>query len=413
MSARGRWLALGAALLVCAAAPACSKKASVVAPVENHPPVVQSMFPAPRSTGVFYDTAIWAQFDHALDPRTVDTTTVFLKVDTRRIPVNVEYMGIVNRIQLTPRATLDLSRTYTVEMSGRIRTPEGDSLGTPVRWQFTTNSLRRIENWRPVEDRLEGPHVLLEWGGNGAITTNIMYEVYASSDSEAVLNRTMAPLQRAVYLNYLPRIAWTPGTKTYWSLTAENMTTHERLNGPVSSFLVYPADAPVDSFTLSLQDYGGAGSNNRVQFCTSQQFSTGSAFNSGIRFALSGNRPTLQVADAVVSMNANSSSAAAVATAQTQAWYAQNPWSACSFTLNGIPYTETNGYLATAEINGLHAEFRTPAVAAFVEAAGRYGNFFGLLLRGTSTVNWDVTTPGATPPSLKVWYYKPAAGVQR
>ena len=67
------------------------------------PPEITGLFPVPRSTGIVYDTPIYAQFDRALDPRSVDTTTVFLKVDTKRASVTVEYLNVVNRIQITPR----------------------------------------------------------------------------------------------------------------------------------------------------------------------------------------------------------------------------------------------------------------------------------------------------------------------
>ena len=88
MNRLARWagLAFGFAALLTG----CGKAAVPVAPRLNQPPGVVTLFPAPRSTLVPYDTQIFAQFDHALDPRTVDTTTVFLKVDTRRVAVTVE-----------------------------------------------------------------------------------------------------------------------------------------------------------------------------------------------------------------------------------------------------------------------------------------------------------------------------------
>ncbi len=397
------WLALAAFALFAAG---CSEKVTPVAPHVNLPPEAVTMFPAPRATGVFYDTSIWAQFDRELDAASVDTFSVYLKLDTRRQPVTVTYQPIVRRVLIVPRGPLELGRMYTVEVSARVRTQDGDSLGAPLRWQFTTNTLRRLVYEWPAEGALEGPHVMLQWGGNGAASNNILYEVHASSDSAAVANRTFAPLQTHAYLNYLPRIAWESGRRTFWSVTAINLTSGERLSGGVRSFEVYPADAPVDSMVVPIADYGGAGSNNRVQFCGAATLPTGPSYNAGMRWSLNGERPWLRVADARLTMYASTISAGTVGSAGTQLWYAQNPWNACLFTLNGIPYTESNGLVATAVVNGLRAEYREPALAAFTEAAGRWGNWHGVLFRGNANVTWDYLTPGVPGPELTVWYYR-------
>lgn len=395
-----------ATLALLALAPACAKQASPVAPTANVPPAITSLFPAPRSTGVAYDTPVYAQFDRALDPESVDTTTVYLKIDTRRVAIAVEYLRVVNRIQITPRAVLDLNKTYTVELSPRLKTPEGDSLGVKVQWQFSTNSLRRLTYSRPPSGSREGPHTMLAWTGNGGPTNNIVYEVFASTDSAAVANRTAPMLQSAVYENYLPRQSWTPGTRTYWAVNSVNVATGERLLDKVGSFDVYPVDAPTDTLIIPLTDFGGAGSNNRVQYCTGATLPTGSGYNSGIRWGLAGDRPNLRVASATITMIANSSSAADAASANTQLWYAQNSWSSCAFTFNGAPYTETNGYLATASVSALRATFSSAALSAFVEAAARMPGWNGFLLRGTLNVVWDVNASGVPQPQLKVAYYR-------
>ena len=407
MSVRTRgWLVALVALALAALAPACGEKASPVAPHVNTPPEVLAMFPAPRAVGVFYDTQVWVQFDRALDAASVDTGSVYLKLDTRRTPITVQYQRGVNRIQILPRYPLELGRTYTAEVSAHVRTTAGDSLGAPLRWQFTTNTLRRITYTLPEAGALEGPHALLQWGGNGGPSNTLMYEVYASSDSAAVANRTIAPVQTSVFVNYLPRMAWASGRRTFWAVTAINLTTGERLGGDVTSFDVYPADAPTDSVVLSVADFGGAGSNNRVQFCATTTIQTGPAFNSGVRWTIGSHFPDVHVADARLTMYATAGSAAAVGGANTQAWFAQNTWGACAFTLGGAPYAEVNGLLSGATVNGLRADFRDPGLAAFVEAAGRWGGWNGVLFRGTGNVTWEVMNGPNPGPSLTVWYYR-------
>ncbi|MCC6653116.1 MAG: Ig-like domain-containing protein [Candidatus Eisenbacteria bacterium] len=405
--ARAWLVAIGAAGAIVLAA-GCGEKASPVAPRTNTPPAVVSLFPLPRATLVPYFTQIYAQFDHALDPGTVDTTTVFLKVDTRRLPVRVEYIRTVNRIQITPRAELELNRTYTVEILGRLKTADGDSLGQKLVWQFTTNSLRRMYAVTPAPGALEGPHTLLSWGGNGGAQNSIVYDVYAATDSAAVRNRTVPMLQSGVYVNCLPRQSWPAGATVYWSVSAHHLATGERLEGPVSSFRVYPADTPIDSVEILLQEYGGVGQGSSLQYCTQNTLRTGATFNSSIRWALNGDRPDLRVADARILMMANPQSASSTGLSATQFWYAQNTWASCFMSATGAPFTELNGYLATGVPQGLQVTFRSPALAAFVEAAGRYGGWHGLLLRGPQgTTIWDVNSFTVPRPSMMVYFYRP------
>ena len=401
------WLTAACAAAAIALAAGCGEKASPVAPRVNTPPAVVSLFPLPRATLVPYFTQIYAQFDHALDPLTVDTTTVFLKADTRRLPVRVEYIRTVNRIQVTPRAELELNRTYTMEILGRVRTVDGDSLGQKLVWQFTTNSLRRMYAVTPSPGALEGPHTLLSWGGNGAPQNSIVYDVYAATDSVAVRNRTVPMLQSGVFVNCLPRQSWPAGATVYWSVSAHHLTTGERLEGPVSSFRVYPADAPIDSVEVPVQEYGGVGQGSSLQYCTQSTIRTGATFNSGVRWALNGDRPDLRVADVRVQMMANPQSATSAGLSATQMWFAQNAWSSCFMAATGAPYTELNGYLATGAPQGLLVTFRSPGLAAFVEAAGRYGGWHGLLLRGPQgTTIWDVNSFTVPRPSMMVYFYR-------
>ncbi|MCC6653336.1 MAG: Ig-like domain-containing protein [Candidatus Eisenbacteria bacterium] len=405
--ARAWLVAIGAAGAIVLAA-GCGEKASPVAPRTNTPPAVVALFPQPRATLVPYFTQIYAQFDHALDPATVDTTTVFLKVDTRRLPVRVEYIRIVNRIQVTPRVELDLNRTYTVEILGRVKTSDGDSLGQKLVWQFTTNNLRRMYPLTPVPGALEGPHALLTWGGNGGAQNSIVYDVYAGPDSVAVRNRTAFRRQTGVFVSYLPRDSWPAGERVFWSVTAHHLGTGEQLEGPVSSFVVFPQDAPIDSMEVPVLDYGGAIAGSSQQFCTQATIRSGPTFNSGIRFALTGALPGLRVASARVVIRANPLSSQSPGLDVTYLWYAQNAWSNCSFAAGGAPYAEVNGELALGSADELAVTFQSPGLAAFIEAAGRYGGWHGLLLRApVGTTIWDVNSFTVPRPSMMVYFYRP------
>src|SRR5262249_22520366 len=157
-------------------------------------PELVATLPAARSTGVLYDTDIWGQFSRALDPGTIDTTTVYLKLDGQRLPITVIYDGLTRRILLRPRVTLALQRTYTVEFSTSVNASDGPPIAPDVLFQFTTNSLRRVPYAFPAQAALEGPVASLGWGGATGPTNNILYEIYASTDSLAIASRSAPPL---------------------------------------------------------------------------------------------------------------------------------------------------------------------------------------------------------------------------
>ena len=116
---RGAWFLLTLAALAAAFA-ACTPKTTAPPPPGIAPKVV-AVQPVPRSTGNLYDGQIWAMFAGALDPASVDTTTVFLKQDTKRISSLVAYEPVTRRIVIVPRSTLALQTAYTVILSSRVR----------------------------------------------------------------------------------------------------------------------------------------------------------------------------------------------------------------------------------------------------------------------------------------------------
>ena len=399
--------------LVCAAALvallplACSKKTTQPAPLAQLGPLVQQVSPLARALRSTYDTDIWAQFDRALDGRSVDSTTVFLKIDTRRIPVDVNYEGITRRVRVLPRALLDLNRTYTVELSPRIRAKDGTTLAATYFWQFTTNSLRRIRYDYPAIEAVEGPFSATGWSGNGSATNNIQYDVFAGLDSSAVLDRSILPLSHSPFPTFTPRMRWPLGGRVYWAVDATNLTTTETLRGGLSHYVILPEGTPVDSFDVNLFDFGGVqlGRAN-TQYCNSAQMITGSNFNMGIRWAISGTGPMLRVADVSAVMWLQSTYSGQVDAAQPMLWSAQNTWSSCSFVFPGPPFTNTNGGLAMAHgvADPLKVVFRSDTLSAFVEQMARRNTGVGFLMRSTNQLGYQ--SPLSGPPTrFTVRYY--------
>ncbi len=398
MSRHHAWKLVFASALVLSA---CSKSAPPTAPPTGDAPVLVARAPSPRAVGVPYDVEIWAQFDRALDRASVDSTTVFLKQDTRRVACAIQYEPITRRILLRPRAALELQKTYSVLISARIRAQDGAPLGAEIFWQFSTNSLRRLTYSQPPDGSLQGPYAALYWYGNGLVSTLITYEVYASTDSAAVAARSIPYLSRQGFLSVLPRTRWPSGSTVFWSVTAENTLTGERLNGSLARFRVYPADAPVDSMEISFQSYG-ATSSSRVQYCSASSLPIGPSYNSCMRWALNGTMPTLRLASARIQMALASGSTSGV-----QLAYAQADWSPCQMVFPGPPYAEVNGLLATSwNVDGINMSFQSDGLSSFIEAADRFASWYGLIIRAPGIASVATNITGYQPPKMIVTYYR-------
>ncbi|HUK62573.1 MAG TPA: Ig-like domain-containing protein, partial [Dongiaceae bacterium] len=267
----------------------CSKHATeTAAPAAQSPaPALLATQPIARSPSATYDGEIWAQFDRPLDPRTVSTLSVFLKLDGQRVPITVSYDGITHRVFLHPTVVLALQRTYTVEFSTSIKGLDGAPLPEDVFFQFTTNSLRRVTYDYPAVNDLEGPVACLGWGGSAGLDGNLFYDVYASADSVAVARRTAPVLQHTVFRRYLGASAWPLGARIYWAVTSENETTHERMPGDVQSFRTLDGSTPLDSVLIKAQDYGSNSirSSATTQSCNTLLLQSGPSWNAGIHWS--------------------------------------------------------------------------------------------------------------------------------
>ncbi|HXS23174.1 MAG TPA: Ig-like domain-containing protein, partial [Gemmatimonadales bacterium] len=256
-------------LVLVACLSGCSKHATDTTGPPPAPPVPElvAMQPPARSLSALYDSDIWGQFDRALDPHTVSTLSVYLKLDAQRIPITVSYDATSHRVTLKPTVVLELQRTYTVEFSTTIKGTDGTPLAPGVFFQFTTNSLRRPVYDYPLTSSLEGPVATLGWGGTQGPTNNLFYEVYVSTDSSAVKTRTAPMLARSVFTRYVPAVGWPLGTTVYWAVTSENLTTHERLDGSLRSFQTLDPSTPLDSVTITTLDHGSKAAGNTPQSC--------------------------------------------------------------------------------------------------------------------------------------------------
>ncbi len=408
-----------AIVLLAALLAGCGKHATEPPPAGSSrvPPALIATQPAPRSPSAAYDSEIWAQFDRALDGRTVSAQTVFLKLDGQRIASTISYEGITRRVFIRPASTLALQRTYTAEFSTSVKGSDGQPLPDGVYFQFTTNSLRRVAYDFPVATGIEGPASALGWGGTGPLDGNLFYEVYASTDSLEVARRTTPILQRSVFRRFLPVAAWPAGTRVYWAVTTENLTTHEREVGAVRGFDTVSNGAVLDSVTVRGFDHGSSSITNRnVQFCNSVNLSSGPSFNAAIHWNLGNVPANARFVSATLRLFTVDANANTFARTQPALWMAQNDWSACVVLAPGPPYAEPSGFLANAEpVSGIEAHFDSIRLTAFLEAMYRQrSQLFGTLIRTQENVTFHslLTTDVSKLPVVVVRFYRLPPGVQ-
>jgi len=403
-------------LVLIATLSACSKHStdSTAPPAAPPVPELVAMHPPARSPSAIYDSDIWAQFDRPLDRRTVDTLNVYLKLDGQRIRISVGYDSVTRRVTLTPRVVLELQRTYTVEFSTAVKGADGTPLAPGVFYQFTTNSLRRPTYDFPLATSLEGPVATLGWGGAVGPQGNVVNELYASTDSNAVIARTAPMLARNVFTRFVPGVAWPLGATVYWAITAENVTTHERLDGKMVSFQTLDASTPLDSLAIPAHDHGSRGTGVfGIQLCNAQDFFTGGTFNGAVHWDVGLLPGNARLQSVTIKLNIWSADTSTVEGSQPALWMAQNDWLACSMNTPGPPYYELSGFLANATTeNSKTAVFSTDRLAGLLEAQLRgRGLLYGTIIRATHTVSFHSSLSGdiGSRPSAVVRFYRAPA----
>jgi hypothetical protein len=401
-AARVLVLALGLGLL----AAGCGKDAPTRPSEPVLSPRIAAVFPAARSRGVLYDTAIWVRFTEGLDPASVNERTVFLKLDTVRIPTTITYDSVTRTIHLAPRQTLALRRTHTVEITPGVATATGHPLGETSFWQFTTNSLRRPEPTIPADGaRGESPFAALQWAATETSAGTVEYEVCLGADSVAVATRGVPVLRVEPHAYSLPRTRWGFETRTYWAVTAVNRSTSERLAGPAAGFETLQAGLPVDSLDVPPDDWGYYWVPLSRRICTG--LSSGPDYRNGIRWRIRETASGRKLAGARLSINANR--VVDIATYHPAIFGVEEPWAPCGFGA-AIPVLDRQAELAIATTSAgtQNLRFESDYFTAHLEAAARYGIVHGYAL--STYINLGYFSPSSVNevdrPVLRLYYYR-------
>jgi Domain of unknown function (DUF4082)/Bacterial Ig-like domain/Bacterial Ig domain len=111
------------------------------------PPQVLSTTPAPGATGISYSVASTATFSEALDPASVNASTVLLiDAANNQVPVDISYDASAFMVTLTPQQLLQPGQAYTVTFKGgpaalHITDLAGTPLASDYVWSFITAPL--------------------------------------------------------------------------------------------------------------------------------------------------------------------------------------------------------------------------------------------------------------------------------
>lgn len=397
-----------AAALVAALVAGCGSRVRAplepAAPPPPAPPAIADVHPAPRAVGSPYDAPIWVEFSEPVDASTLTDRNVFLKLDTRREPVTLAWDAARRRLTLEPGVRLRLRRTYTVEITPRVRTAAGAAVAPQGHfWQFTTNSLRRLRTPRPGDGAtFESPVARLAWDATDAEAGPVEYRVWIGPDSAAVAGRQGLPIAAVRRADWLPRTPWPTGSRLYWSVHARHLETGETGEAPVWRFETLPADTPVDSLVLPVESRGYVLKSDGRTRCTQSVLGAGQGYNNAIRWRVPAAGPNLRLAGASVTFSYFATSAPAVV--RPAIYATTGPWEGCAVT-SETPKADPGLELASdgrSTNNGL-VTFQSTVFAAHLEAVARDGDLHGYsILTSGPTISLGFSTSTTAP--------NPAAG---
>jgi hypothetical protein len=166
-------------------------------------PTVSSTVPANAATGVSINGNVAITFSEALDPASVTTTTVALKVGTTAVAGAVAYAGVT--ATFTPTQALSASTSYTATVSG-VKDLAGNTLAASYAFTFTTGAT--ADNTPPTVSAVFPSASTTGIATNTAIT--------------ATFSEAMAPasISTASFTLSAPGPVAVAGTVTYTGVTA-------------------------------------------------------------------------------------------------------------------------------------------------------------------------------------------------
>jgi fibronectin type 3 domain-containing protein len=103
-------------------------------------PSVTSTLPASDETDDSVGSFPRATFSRAMDPATINGSTVTLTGPAGAVPATVSFDAPSRTATLTPATPLAFSTSYGMTLASTIKSADGAPLGTPYTWHFTTQA---------------------------------------------------------------------------------------------------------------------------------------------------------------------------------------------------------------------------------------------------------------------------------
>jgi hypothetical protein len=368
--------------------------------------------PPARGIHVSPDTPIWAQFATALDPRTVNVLNVFLKVDTRRLPIDVSYDAASQRIQITPLVALQLVRTHTVELSPRIQAADGTPLGATFGWQFTLIGIRSPRAPFPSDSTVDE-----FWNGTETTAGTIIYDIYAGTDSSLVSHHLLPAIGHPIDMNYLPTARWAQGASIYWQVHTRNTTTGESSDGPLWTFATLPASTPIDSVFVPARDWffgATTGGSRYIARCNPDSIPSGNGADNYLRWNFSSLSPGTRLAGARMEASPLSYWASALPRGANLVGLKSTGGGCPPGGTFGVPFPIPIGSTVLSfgtVIPGDRILFSSDSLTAHLEASIRHTGFTGYEFNSRLRIAYiPPSYPPPNPvPTLKLYIYRPTS----
>ena len=149
------------------------------------PPTVTSISPVDGSKAVAPDTVVTVDFSEAMDPTTINTSTITVTGPSGAISGTVNYSGTT--ATFTPASTLDNAAIYTISVSTAVMDLAGNAMVASAGSVFTTIATQLMRIVSVASDGTLGNGYS---GGRGWMSLNGRYVVFVSTATNLVSGDT-------------------------------------------------------------------------------------------------------------------------------------------------------------------------------------------------------------------------------
>ena len=198
--------------------------------VDTTPPTVTAQAPTNGATGISTATAVTAVFSEAMDPATINSTTLELRTLANvLVPATVTYNSATRTATLAPSSLLASATAYTATIRGgatdpRVKDAAGNALAANSTWSFTTVSVDTTPPAVPtgLTATATTSGVLTSWVANTEIDL-AGYNVYRSASATGPF--TLLNATRLTSLTYDDSLA--PNGTSFYAVTAVDTVGNE------------------------------------------------------------------------------------------------------------------------------------------------------------------------------------------